>query len=289
MRRPVVVLGLGNPLMGDEGVGVAIVQDLMRAAAEYPWVDFVDAGTGGLAILHQIEGRAKAILVDAAFMGESPGAIRRFTPDQVATVKPLSGLSLHEADVVKVVHMARALGQCPGTVVFFGIEPQEIAPGTAFSEPIRQGWPEYKRQISAEWIPNEGETMASIKILIVDDDPDITEAMRVVLENRGYQVDSAADSVKAMKRIAAQRPDLIILDVMMTTSQEGFTLSRKLKQDPATQTIPILMLTAVKEKTGIDFKPETGDESWLPVDGFLDKPVRPDVLVQKVEGLLRKA
>jgi len=75
----------------------------------------------------------------------------------------------------------------------------------------------------------------------------------------------------------------------MTTSQEGFTLSRKLKQDPATQTIPILMLTAVKEKTGIDFKPETGDESWLPVDGFLDKPVRPDVLVQKVEGLLRKA
>ncbi len=131
--------------------------------------------------------------------------------------------------------------------------------------------------------------MASTKILIVDDDPDITEAMRVVLENRGYQVDSATDSVKAMERIEGRRPDLIILDVMMTTPQEGFTLSRALKQDPSTRAIPILMLTAVKDKTGIDFAPEAGDESWLPVEGFLDKPVRPDVLLQKVEALLRNA
>jgi CheY-like chemotaxis protein len=131
--------------------------------------------------------------------------------------------------------------------------------------------------------------MASAKVLIVDDDPDITEAMRVVLEHRGYRVDSASDGVKAMERIKAGRPDLIILDVMMTTPQEGFTLSRALKQDPATQAIPILMLTAVKDKTGIDFKPEAGDQTWLPVEEFLDKPVRPDVLIQKVEALLRKA
>ncbi len=131
--------------------------------------------------------------------------------------------------------------------------------------------------------------MASARILIVDDDPDITEAMRVVLEHRGSKVDSASDGAKALERIKAGRPDLIVLDVMMTTPQEGFVLSRELKQDPKTQTIPILMLTAVKDKTGIDFKPEAGDETWLPVDGFLDKPVKPDLLVQKVEALLRKA
>jgi CheY-like chemotaxis protein len=130
--------------------------------------------------------------------------------------------------------------------------------------------------------------MASARILIVDDDPDITEAMRVVLDHRGYQVDSAADSAIAVERIKAKRPDLIILDVMMTTPQEGFVLSRELKRDPATKTIPILMLTAVKDKSGIDFRPEAGDESWLPVEAFLDKPVKPDVLVQKVEALLRK-
>ena len=131
--------------------------------------------------------------------------------------------------------------------------------------------------------------MASAKVLIVDDDPDITEAMRVVLEHRGYRVDSASDGVKAMERIKAGRPDLIILDVMMTTPQEGFTLSRALKQDPATQAIPILMLTAVKDKTGIDFAPAAGDDAWLPVEAFLDKPVKPDILVQKVDALLRKA
>jgi len=130
--------------------------------------------------------------------------------------------------------------------------------------------------------------MAASKVLIVDDDPDITEAMRVVLEHRGYQVDNAADSAKAMERIKARRPDLIILDVMMTTPQEGFILSRELKQNPATKAIPILMLTALRDKTGIDFKPEAGDETWLPVDDFLDKPVRPDILIQKVEGLLHK-
>jgi len=289
MRRPIVVLGLGNPLMGDEGVGVVLVQEFMQVTADYPSVDFVDAGTGGVSLLHQMDGRAKAVLVDCALMGEVPGTIRRFTLDQVASVKTLSGLSMHEGDVLKIIEMARALGQCPREVIFLAIEPQATAGGGAFSGPIRRGWPEYKRQILAELTCREGEPMASIRILIVDDDPDITEAMRVVLENRGYQVDSAADGTKALKRIEAQRPDLIILDVMMTTPQEGFTLARSLKQEPATQAIPILMLTAVKDKTGIDFKPEAGDASWLPVDEFLDKPVRPDVLVQKVEALLRKA
>ncbi len=126
------------------------------------------------------------------------------------------------------------------------------------------------------------------RILIVDDDPDIVEAMRVVLENRGYQVDSALDGQKALEQITANRPDLVILDVMMTTPQEGFNLARQLKQDKDTADIPILMLTAVKQKTGIDFKPEAGDETWLPVDAYLDKPVKPEVLVQKVQTLLQK-
>ena len=150
MRRPIVVLGLGNPLMGDEGVGVALVQDLARRAVDYPAVDFVDAGTGGLSVLHQIDGRAKAVLVDCALMGESPGTIRRFTPDQVASVKSLSGLSGHEGDLVRIVAMARALGQCPSEVVFLGIEPEVVAPRTTLSGRVAGRWPEYMRQILAE-------------------------------------------------------------------------------------------------------------------------------------------
>jgi len=129
--------------------------------------------------------------------------------------------------------------------------------------------------------------MAVGRILIIDDDPDITAAMAVVLESRGHEVSSARDGTEGMARLRQARPDVIILDVMMRTSQEGFELARKLKQDPCTKDIPILMLTAVKHKTGLDFKTESGDRIWLPVEEFLDKPVKPDVLIEKVEGLLR--
>ena len=150
MRQPVVVLGLGHPLMGDEGVGVALVQELAARAVDYPGVDFVDAGTGGLAVLHQMDGRTKAIFVDCALMGEAPGTIRRFTPDQVASVKSVSGLSGHEGDLLQIVAMARALGQCPKEVVFFGIEPKAVVSGRMLSDCVAGRWPEYMRQILAE-------------------------------------------------------------------------------------------------------------------------------------------
>lgn len=127
------------------------------------------------------------------------------------------------------------------------------------------------------------------RILIIDDDPDITEAMRVILENKDYEVDSALDGTEGMKRINDSKPDLIILDVMMHTAEEGFDLSRSLKQNPQYKEIPILMLTAVKQKTGLDFKSEAGDDTWLPVEDFLDKPVKPDVLLERVDSLLHKS
>jgi len=126
-------------------------------------------------------------------------------------------------------------------------------------------------------------------ILIIDDDPDIIEAMKVVLENKGYEVRSAQDGAEGMERLKEARPDLIILDVMMRTSQEGFELSRELKHNAQYKDIPILMLTAVKQKTGLDFKDTAGDTSWLPVEEYLDKPVRPDVLLEKVAELLQKS
>jgi len=131
--------------------------------------------------------------------------------------------------------------------------------------------------------------MEQARILIVDDDPDITEAMRIVLEDKGYVVDSAPDGRAGIERIKQTRPDLIILDVMMTTPREGFAFSRELKNNPDYKDIPVLMLTAVKEKTGLDFKPTAGDQDWLPVEEYLDKPVKPAVLLEKVRSLLEKS
>lgn len=130
--------------------------------------------------------------------------------------------------------------------------------------------------------------MGQAKILIIDDDPDIVEAMKIVLENGGYAVDTASDGDEGMQHIKNNTPDLIILDVMMNTPQEGFVLSRELKHDSEYKDVPILMLTSVKDKTGLNFKTAAGDDTWLPVEEFLDKPVKPDHLLAKVQELLQK-
>lgn len=131
--------------------------------------------------------------------------------------------------------------------------------------------------------------MEKAKILIIDDDPDITEAMKIVLENGDYSVHTAKDSEEGMEQLKAIKLDLVILDVMMNSLREGFVLSRELKKDPEYKHIPILMVTAAKEQIGIDFKPDAGDETWLPVEDFLDKPVKPELLLNKVRELLHES
>ena len=131
--------------------------------------------------------------------------------------------------------------------------------------------------------------MEGIKILIVDDDKDITDSLRAILEDQQFSVATAADRVEGMEKFKAESPDLVILDVMMDTWQDGFEMAREIKSEPEFKSIPILMLTGVKDKSGIDFKSTAGDPTWLPVDGFLDKPVDAEVLIAEVEKLLAKA
>jgi CheY-like chemotaxis protein len=128
--------------------------------------------------------------------------------------------------------------------------------------------------------------MAKAKILITDDDQDIRDSVKALLESRQYEVVTAAGRIEGMEKIKSEKPDLIILDLMMAAWQDGFEMARELKKDPQHKEIPILMMTGVKEKTGINFKPAAGDPTWCPVQGFLDKPVKPDILIAEVEKLL---
>lgn len=128
--------------------------------------------------------------------------------------------------------------------------------------------------------------MADAKILIADDDKDIRDSLQSILESRQYTVITAADRTESMEKIKAEKPDLVILDVMMSTWQDGFEIARELRKEPQFKNMRILMLTGVKDKTGIDFKATAGDPTWCPVDGFLDKPVEPDILLAEIEKLL---
>jgi len=129
--------------------------------------------------------------------------------------------------------------------------------------------------------------MKKQKILIVDDDVDLCDAMRVIVERAGYDMLTATSRAEGMEKIRSEQPDLVILDVMLETWQDGFEISRNLKSDPGLRNTPILMLTSIEERTGIEIKSTAGDPVWLPVDGFLDKPVSPDVLLAEIRRLLQ--
>ena len=150
MKKPTVVLGLGNPLMADEGIGVHLVERLAERADAYPEVDFIDGGTGGMSLLHRIEGRTRAILIDCALMGETPGTLRRFAPDEVRSTKVLAHQSLHEADLLRLLDLAEQLGQCPEQVVIFGIEPEVVEPRQGLSTVLVERTEHYLSEVLAE-------------------------------------------------------------------------------------------------------------------------------------------
>ncbi len=159
------------------------------------------------------------------------------------------------------------------------------------------------------------------KILVVDDEVDVINALSTILETEGYKVITSNNKKEALKLANAALPDLAILDVMMATHYEGFELAKDLVNDPECKNIPILMHTSIevfttndesvremasefrqnpnfKElqvilvkdnvsgKAGIDYRAEDGSIVWVPVSGFLKKPIDPKKLLQEVKSLV---
>lgn len=120
------------------------------------------------------------------------------------------------------------------------------------------------------------------KILIIDDDIDLVEAMRLTLESAGFEVIDAQDGQKGLRKIADEKPDLVLLDVMMDTQDEGFHIAYQIRGDEATADLPIIMLTAIGQETGFSFNKEK-DEDFLPVNEFIEKPINPDMLIEVVK------
>lgn len=133
--------------------------------------------------------------------------------------------------------------------------------------------------------------MAIKTILLVDDDVDFVEINRIALESAGYQVLTAYDAEEAMTVVDSSRIDGAILDVMMTRPDEGFHLARSMRKHASARHVPLIMLTsvnAVHEAQGhpLRLNDNDRDESWLPVDKFLDKPVTPERLISVVRQLV---
>jgi hydrogenase maturation protease len=150
MQKDVVVLGLGNPLMGDEGVGIEVISRLLQRADEFPSAEFIDAGTAGFSLLHKLGGRRKAIIIDCCVMDAVPGTIAVFTPDDVQSIKRLSHFSLHQCDILQVIDLARRLGECPHEILIFGIEPATIRMQKSLSPVMAERLGSYVELIAAQ-------------------------------------------------------------------------------------------------------------------------------------------
>jgi DNA-binding response OmpR family regulator len=127
--------------------------------------------------------------------------------------------------------------------------------------------------------------MEGKKILIIDDDRDYGDALRMVLENNGYRVRQLLNIREGRQAIEEERPDLIILDVMLERHTDGFDLCYAMKHDERCRQIPILMVTAVTEKTGFKFSPET-DGEYLEADAYVAKPIPVAELLGRVNRMI---
>jgi DNA-binding response OmpR family regulator len=121
------------------------------------------------------------------------------------------------------------------------------------------------------------------KIVLVDDDLDIQETMKMVLENAGFIFKGAMNRESGMDLIKKEKPDLVILDVMMEEPDDGFFMAQELHAQNIR--IPIIMLTSVGSVTGMHF---AKDNEMIMVDEFVEKPVTPDALLVKINSLLEK-
>ncbi len=119
----------------------------------------------------------------------------------------------------------------------------------------------------------------SQKILVIDDDIDLVEVLRIVLEKEGYAVLDAQDGERGIKMVREHKPDLIILDVMMSTEDEGFDVATRLDADPQLKQIPVIMLTAVGQMTGYKYDK---DKDNVPVEEYIEKPIMPNALLKVI-------
>jgi DNA-binding response OmpR family regulator len=126
---------------------------------------------------------------------------------------------------------------------------------------------------------------AGRKILVIDDDPIFVKSTTAVLQSRGYQVDSAQNAEEALAKMGQERPDLVLLDVMMDWVLEGVTISQEMMSQKELQRVPIIMITSIRDSEYRGLFPQ---DQYLHINSWLDKPCSPDKLLSEVEKTLAR-
>jgi DNA-binding response OmpR family regulator len=131
--------------------------------------------------------------------------------------------------------------------------------------------------------------MTQKRLLIVDDDPDYVDGIRSILEKANYEVDAAYNPKDGFNALETGNYDMLLLDIMMGRGAEGVMMARKINKDPKLREIPVLIITGLREQIAFLFPGQPVHPRFLPTDELMEKPVDPDLLLEKVEALLKKA
>lgn len=145
----VLVLGLGNPLRGDDGVGPRVIEELERHGLP-EGAEAVDAGTGGLDLIHLLEGRRRVIVVDAADLDRAPGHFMRFSPEEAELLQADDRFSYHDAGLAEALTLARSLGRPLPCIVLFGVQPEAVGWGQGLSRAVESTLPALVEAVMAE-------------------------------------------------------------------------------------------------------------------------------------------
>jgi CheY-like chemotaxis protein len=127
------------------------------------------------------------------------------------------------------------------------------------------------------------------RLMMIDDDPDFVEGIKSILVSAGYTVDVAYNPKDGFEAVKAGAYDLLLLDIMMGRGAEGVMLARKLRKDPRLREMPVLIITGLREQIAFLFPGEPVHPHLLPVDELVEKPVEPQLLLDRVATLLDAA
>ncbi|MBT9166365.1 MAG: NADH-quinone oxidoreductase subunit F [Chloroflexi bacterium] len=236
-------------------------------------------GTGGIIVMDE-----DACIVDAAFRltrffaHESCG---KCTPCRVGTQCLVEILRRIENGRGREGDIEQLLDLCHGMIGHTFCPMGDAAVNPTISS-IKHFRDEYEYHIEHRRCLESLRTKVR-KILVVDDDPDFVESARLVLELQGYEVISAANGDDGLARVREEKPDLVILDVVMTTVLDGLHMSQRMYDDSEHRDIPIVMVTSI---ANIDYAALFPTDEAVHIDAFLSKPVSPDRLLSEVERLL---
>ena len=151
MKKRIAIIGLGNPLRGDDGIGLVVLrylQDCKKTLSKE--IDFIDGGTSGMNLVHFLENYDSVFLLDAVDFKGTPGELRKFTVEEVKNQKIQWFLSTHEPDFLSVFAILQQLGKIPTRVLIFGVQPKDMSYKVGFSKEINTALPHLQKKILKE-------------------------------------------------------------------------------------------------------------------------------------------